>query len=353
MGFANIAIVEFVVMFGGGTKRRLYSGLSLIDELSLIFDLASRQAFPPRFQLIKRKARLMITIPAQESAGFAPSCENRRIKEAARLAALLKEASRTGHRQEEVQCILDVQEGLWESSVPEERLHKVFSLVFQAAGEHAPIGGRIYAKLGNVAISNAEAEAVGIQPGAYVKVSITNSGFNMDCPESLTTETDALCGLIHTPGPNGEVAFFLPAEHNENPAPKPGIEEKQRILIMDDDEAVCEIATQMLKFLGYESAVSMNGDEAVTMYKQAQEQGRPFAAVILDLTVPDGPGAEETIKRLEALDPNVTALISSGYFDEPAVAQFQDYGFSGAIIKPFRLKALGAVIKAALTGEIG
>ncbi|SHK56679.1 Response regulator receiver domain-containing protein [Desulfatibacillum alkenivorans DSM 16219] len=295
----------------------------------------------------------MITMPVQESAGFAPSCENRRIKKAAGLAALLQEASRTGQQQEEVQCILDVQESLWECSVPEERLQKVFSQVFQAAGEHAPVGGRIYARLGNAAISNAEAEAAGLAPGAYVKVSITNSGFNMDCPENLTAETDALCGLTHRSGPNGEVAFFLPAVRSEAPAPKPEIEEKQRILIMDDDEAVCEIAVQMLKFLGYESAVSMNGDEAVAVYKEAQEQGRPFAAVILDLTVPDGPGAEETIKRLEALDPNVTALISSGYFDEPAVAQFQDYGFSGAIIKPFRLKALGAVIKAALTGEMG
>ena len=295
----------------------------------------------------------MITMPAQESAGLAPSCENRRIKEPTGLAALLLEASRNGQRQDAVQCILDMPEGLWESTLSEDRLQKALSEVFRAAGEHTPSGGRVLARIANMTISGDESQATGLEPGAYVKVTVAGGGFHTDCPESLKAEADVLYGLTYAPGPDGGVVFFLPALCNQTPAPEPEIAERQRILIMDDDEAVCEIAVQMLKFLGYESAVSMNGDEAVAMYKEAQDQGVPFAAVILDLTVPDGPGAEETIKRLEALDPNVTALISSGYFDEPAVAQFQDYGFSGAIIKPFRLKALGAVIKTALAGQLG
>ena len=294
----------------------------------------------------------MITMPAQDSAGFAPSCENRQVKEANALGELLRETSSEGLQQEAIQCILDIRDAPWESGLPKDGLRNALLEVFRSAARHVAPGGQVFAKVDNVTLSGAESLVAKVEAGSYVKITITNSGPEMEKPPMAGADTVTLPGLTHIPGPGGSITFFLPASENKNPLSENETASKQRILIMDDDEAVCEIATQMLKFIGYESAVSMDGDQAVAMYEEAREAGQPFAAVILDLTVPDGPGAEETVKRLEALDPNVVALISSGYFDDPAVSQFQEYGFSGAIIKPFRLKALASVLKAALSREI-
>lgn len=123
---------------------------------------------------------------------------------------------------------------------------------------------------------------------------------------------------------------------------------KQRILLMDDDDSVREIAAQMLEFLGYEVDVARDGNQAVTRFKTARDQDESFDAVILDMSVPGGLGAPETVKRLEAIDPKVVALISSGYFNDPAMCEFKQHGFSGVLKKPFRIKALSGVLKQAL-----
>ncbi|MBI9075043.1 MAG: response regulator [Desulfatibacillum sp.] len=293
----------------------------------------------------------MTTMSVQDCAGSAPPWENQQVKNAGALRELLQEASRDSLYPKTIQCILDIQEEPWENGLPAEALSKALSGLFQSAVRHVPPGGHVQVTVANVTLSGQDSLLSNVEPGAYVKICITNSGPEMESPPANGANIINLPGLVHIPGPDGSITFFLPVLEIKTPSPKQETPAKQRILIMDDDEAVCEIASQMLKFIGFEAAVSMDGDEAISMYQEARNQGQPFAAVILDLTVPDGPGAEETVKRLTALDPNVVALISSGYFDDPAVSQFQEHGFSGAIAKPFRIKALASALKAALTGN--
>ena len=109
---------------------------------------------------------------------------------------------------------------------------------------------------------------------------------------------------------------------------------------MDDEAMVRNVLRQLLETLGYMVECVEDGTEAVTAYQGAQAAGQPFAAVILDYSIPGGMGGLETLARLRAIDPQVTALVSSGYANNPVMANWAYYGFSGVIAKPYTIAQL-------------
>lgn len=119
---------------------------------------------------------------------------------------------------------------------------------------------------------------------------------------------------------------------------------KKRILVMDDEELVRLFAENMLDKLGYDVVTVRDGEAAIRRYKDAKETGTPFAAVIMDLSVSDGLGGKETITELLAYDPEVTAIISSGYLNDPVMSDFREYGFKARIAKPFDINELVEVL---------
>jgi CheY-like chemotaxis protein len=125
---------------------------------------------------------------------------------------------------------------------------------------------------------------------------------------------------------------------------------KGKILIMDDEDMIREITGELLMNLGYQVEFAKNGSEAIDLYREAQDLGKPFDAVILDLTVPGGMGGKETIKKLLEIDPKIKAIVSSGYSNDPILAEFREYGFKGVIIKPYRLTELSQILQNVLTG---
>ena len=125
-------------------------------------------------------------------------------------------------------------------------------------------------------------------------------------------------------------------------------EDKKKILIMDDEEMIGEIACQMLTYLGYEASHVLDGEEAIALYRQQLEAGDPFAVVIMDLTIPGGMGGKEAVTELLAVDPQARVLVSSGYSNDPGMTNFGRYGFCGHIEKPFDLTSLKAAIEAVL-----
>lgn len=123
---------------------------------------------------------------------------------------------------------------------------------------------------------------------------------------------------------------------------------KKRILIMDDEEIIRSVVGVLLQHLGYDSAFAEEGQEALTLYREAMEAGTPFDVVVLDLTIPDGMGGEETIGKLKEMDPNVTAIVSTGYAGGEIVSNYQQYGFSAVVNKPFNMQGLQEVIEKVL-----
>jgi len=113
---------------------------------------------------------------------------------------------------------------------------------------------------------------------------------------------------------------------------------------MDDEPEILNFSHAALKRLGYETELARDGAEAIRRYREAQEAGRPFSAVIMDLTIPGGMGGKEAIKHLLELDSQARAIVSSGYSNDPVMAEFLKYGFRGVAAKPYEIRELAKVL---------
>ncbi len=124
---------------------------------------------------------------------------------------------------------------------------------------------------------------------------------------------------------------------------------KGRVLVLDDDPPVLEILGDVLSYLDYEAVLTRTGEETIDAYRVQSLTGRPFDAVILDLTVKGGMGGREVISLLMIIDPEVRALVSSGLANDPVVENYRAYGFCGLVPKPFTVEELSESLGKAMT----
>jgi CheY-like chemotaxis protein len=120
---------------------------------------------------------------------------------------------------------------------------------------------------------------------------------------------------------------------------------KGKVLFMDDEQIILDMTRDVLKFLDYDVMFARDGLAAIDLYKKEKAAGVPFDVVILDLSVPSGLGGKETIKQLKKLDPDVKAVVSSGFTDDPAVLDFSDYGFDEKLTKPYKIHDLKNILE--------
>ena len=124
-----------------------------------------------------------------------------------------------------------------------------------------------------------------------------------------------------------------------------------RILLMDDDPKISELTAAMLGSLDYKYDLARNGEEAIALYQRYLNIGRPYDAVILDLTIIGGMGGEECFAALKRLDPEVRAIVASGYDHDDYAQRFLALGFCGYLTKPYRIIDLGKMLKTVLGGN--
>jgi len=129
----------------------------------------------------------------------------------------------------------------------------------------------------------------------------------------------------------------------EAPAPA-----RKRILVMDDEISILDLTARMLGSQGYDVEASTSGGAAVATYRAAMESGRRFDALILDLTVPAGMGGFDAFKAIQAFDPGVRAILSSGYSHEPVVLNYKKHGLAGVVPKPYKVRDLLSAVEAVL-----
>ncbi len=122
-----------------------------------------------------------------------------------------------------------------------------------------------------------------------------------------------------------------------------------RILLMDDEETIHRTVGRILKVLGYEVDSVDDGDEALQAYKASLDEGKAYDVVIIDLTIPGGMGGKEAVAMLHELDPQARAIVSSGYFHDPVMANYADYGFCARISKPVDLEELIDTVQRVMT----
>jgi signal transduction histidine kinase/ActR/RegA family two-component response regulator len=139
---------------------------------------------------------------------------------------------------------------------------------------------------------------------------------------------------------------FLPASYKKavSPSDDERKELRGKVLVMDDEEIDRDVIGEMLRRISFDVECARSGAEALTLFREARNEERPFDAVIMDLVIPGGMGAKETITKLLEIDPHTKALVTSGYSNDPIFANFREYGFTGALPKPYHLEELDQIL---------
>jgi CheY-like chemotaxis protein len=120
---------------------------------------------------------------------------------------------------------------------------------------------------------------------------------------------------------------------------------KGKVLLMDDEQIILDVTLEVLQFLGYDVQFARDGSEALALYEKERTAGAPFDVVILDLSVPEGMGGREAIAKLRELDPDVRAVVSSGFSNDPCVQDYTEYGFAGRLAKPYKINDMKQILE--------
>ena len=264
----------------------------------------------------------------------------------------------------------------------EDQLLQVFHNLALNAVQAMAGGGALHVHAALVStpeVLAAVGDAAGTPAGAYVEVRLRDTGAGI-APENLSkifdpffsTRTngtglglaiaysvvrkhDGVIRVESTPGQGSTFTLYLPVSPSAAPPPRESPAERAsraggRVLFMDDDPDIRDLAGAILGLIGYEAELTADGSETLTVYQQARAEGQPFAAVILDLTIPGGMGGKETIRRLREIDPGVRAIVSSGYSNDAVIADFRAHGFMAMVAKPYRMEDLARALTEAITG---
>ncbi|MBF0566651.1 MAG: response regulator [Nitrospirae bacterium] len=120
------------------------------------------------------------------------------------------------------------------------------------------------------------------------------------------------------------------------------------ILFMDDDPSIRDGIAAILKLEGYDVDLASDGNEAIELYTRRKQNAKPYDAVIMDLTIPGGMGGRIAISELLKIDPGVRAIVTSGYYADPVVANYSQFGFIDVVVKPYKIgKLVEAITRAA------
>ncbi|MBU4448427.1 MAG: response regulator, partial [Proteobacteria bacterium] len=265
---------------------------------------------------------------------------------------------------------------LWAAEADPGQISQVLHNLVINAIQAMPSGGMVRILGENLVVETGS--ELGLDAGRYVKISIQDEGIGMSAdhlskifdPYFTTKQMGSGLGLATSysiiKNHRGHMSVesklekgttfqvYLPASDQKvtQQLQEDGelISGKGRILVMDDEPMVRKVLGKMLLAMGYEVESAQDGAQALELYTRAQDTGDPFVTVILDLTVPGGMGGKEAMARLLKIDSQVKAIVSSGYSDDPVMANFQSYGFTDVIAKPYRISELDKVLKNTLSG---
>jgi len=306
------------------------------------------------------KAAIQASELTQQLLTFARGGEP--IKKLIAPAPLIREAASFILRGSNVRSAIDLPDDLWCVEADGGQLNQALHNTLINAAQAMPGGGDVAIRASNETLKAENPHH--LPPGDYIRITIEDHGCGIS-EENLTKIFDpyfttkpqgsglglaSVYSIVRKHGGTVEVSSergvgstftihlpALPGKRTEGAVVKDTVlpAASGRLLIMDDEDAVREIACDILEFIGYEVEGCSDGREAVERFRTARASKTPFAAVILDLTVPGGMGGKEAAPLLLEIDPSAVLIVSSGYSSDPVIANHRQYGFSGAISKPF------------------
>ena len=183
----------------------------------------------------------------------------------------------------------------------------------------------------------------------YFSTKVKAEGLGLSSAYTIIKNHHGHISISSIPEKGTTVTIYLPAmaesikrkNENKSKLATSGV----KILVMDDDDFIRELLDEALSSFGYVVDLTINGDETIRKYSDSLQTGNPYALVIMDLTIPGGKGGKETIMELRAMDPEINAIVSSGYSNDPILSDYEQYGFKGIITKPYNIDILKETIK--------
>ncbi len=292
------------------------------------------------------------------------------VKKIADINQLIKETTQFVISGANVRCEFDLSNSLSNVEVDTGQINQVISNLVINANQSMPDGGIIYIKTENIKIEGEK--SIPLPDGQYIKITVEDQGIGISKnhiekifdPFFTTKQKGNGLGLSTVYSiikkHNGHISayseiekgtsfhIYIPASQKELKRNENNLEVSHqgqgKILIMDDQEPILTMVELMLNQMGYETSSAIDGSQAVEIYKDALSTEKPFDLVVLDLTVPGGMGGLKTIIELLKIDPNVNAIVSSGYSNNPIMANYEDYGFCGVVPKPYTMSHLSEVL---------
>ena len=292
------------------------------------------------------------------------------VKQTASISEMVRDTCEFVGRGSNVRCEFSIPDNIPSVDVDMGQISQVISNLIINAEQAMPDGGEINVRLENVSISSDE---LPLKEGKYLKLSIQDhgigipaeilpkifdpyfttkqkgSGLGLASAYSIVKSHDGLITVESEPGIGTVFYVYLPVSDKAVAGHKDSerwvVAGEGKILLMDDEEMIREMGREMLMLLGYDVDVAANGDEALVLYRMGKNSGYPYSAVILDLTVRGGTGGKETILKLLEIEPTIKAIVSSGYSNDPIMADYKKYGFSGVVVKPYSAEELSRTLE--------
>ncbi len=287
------------------------------------------------------------------------------VKKVLPIGGLIRESTGFALRGSNVRCEFRIPEDLWPVEADEGQISQVVHNLILNAQQAMPKGGIVRVSCENCTVVSKEDPGAGTM---FIRITIEDHGIgipkehlhNIFDPYFTTKQKGSGLGLatcysivkkhggnitvesesgkgtrfhVYLPASGGQIA----GRNHDDELPFMG---SGRILVMDDEELVREVAGEMLNRSGYEVVGVPDGKDAITLFKEAKETGKAFDAIIMDLTVPGGMGGKEAIQKLLEVDPAVKVIVSSGYSNDPIMANYMEYGFAGVVAKPYMIRTL-------------
>ncbi|MEI6155378.1 MAG: ATP-binding protein, partial [Deltaproteobacteria bacterium] len=306
------------------------------------------------------------------------------LKEMADVTKILRDAVRKTVKDTAVEVKFDFSQDIWQAEVDDLQITQCFYNLTRNAVEAMPEGGNLTISVENALISTGE--VLEMEEGSYLKITFADEGIGI--PENFLSKifdpyfTTKKMGAQHGLGLGLAVCYSVVKQHGGHitaqsssgkgaafvlylpvradmaitkEVKEPSATGTVRVLIMDDEPQIREIERIYLERWGYEVTEAQDGQEAIDAYKKAFDAGNPFDLVMLDLTVRQGMGGQMAMERLLKINPAIKAIVASGYVTDPVMEDYSNYGFRGAMKKPFQREEMKSLVEKILNpkGENG
>ncbi len=346
-------------VLGNVSLAQMFKAVSEDDKLSTILGETRKAA---------RRASLL----TKQLLTFAKGGEP--VKKDISLAVIIRESAQFLTRGTNVTCKVDLADDSLYCHADEGQIVQVIHNLLVNAQQAMPHGGEIVISAKNLPLQ--PDLAIPLPTGDYLKITVTDCGVGIP-PDRL----DKIFDPFYTTKPAGHgiglaVVYTIVKNHGgwisvESivdrfttftvylPALPLGtivplqtttiVQGRGSILMVDDDEMIRKFTTRVLTLLGYELTTVADGVSGIRIVQERMERGEPFSAVILDLTIPGGMGGVEILAEIRKIQPNIKAVVSSGYSNDSVLANYHQYGFQDVLLKPYEINQLSNVLNSLLS----